>query len=155
MIVANLEDISGQLPPSPALTQGIAFLLSGRWQGLPDGRVDIAGDDVYALIQTYETLPVAEVLQLEGHRRYMDLQFVAEGEELIGWAPVDRLEVTIPYDSAKDIWFGTLPAASMTPLRLSAGQVAIFYPSDGHLPRRAAGAPCAVKKIVVKVAADE
>jgi biofilm protein TabA len=154
MILANLEDISEQLPCSPTLAKGIEFLRSGRWQGQPDGRVDIAGESVYALIQTYETLPIAEAPQLEGHRRYMDLQYVAEGEEVVGWAPIDKLKTEIPYDDAKDIWFGSLPAASMTPLRLAAGQVAIFYPSDGHLPRRTASDPCSVKKVVVKVAVD-
>ena len=60
----------------------------------------------------------------------------------------------MPYDAAKDAWLGTVPAAEITPVRLSAGQLAVLYPADAHAPKRAAGAPVPVSKIVVKVAYD-
>jgi len=40
----------------------------------------------------------------------------------------------------------------MASRRLKAGQLAVLRPEDGHAPRIAAGSPCLVRKIVVKVA---
>jgi YhcH/YjgK/YiaL family protein len=117
---------------------------------LPDGRVEIDGEDAFALVQSYET-QTGDWL-FEGHRKYLDIQYVASGEEVIGWAHIERATVTMPYDPVKDVWLGTVPAAEITPVRLAAGQLAVLYPTDAHAPRHAAGAAMAVKKIVVKVA---
>jgi YhcH/YjgK/YiaL family protein len=127
---------------------------SGDWRGLPDGKVQIDGDAVYALIQTYETIAMPETPRLEAHRRYIDVQFVAEGEEVIGWALTDRLIEIEPYDAEKDVWFGRIVLDDTTPIHLGAGQLAIFYPTDAHLPKRMSRQVGPVKKIVVKVAVD-
>jgi biofilm protein TabA len=151
MIVTDLEHLSEQAGLTPALAKGLAFL-----QGIAadanttGGRVEIDGQHVYALFQSYETL-VGEP-RFEAHRRYIDIQYIAEGVEVIGWAPVDALIVTEPYDPAKDAAFGCVPAEQITAVRLDAGQLAVLYPSDAHAPKLASGAPARVKKIVVKVA---
>jgi biofilm protein TabA len=89
----------------------------------------------------------------EGHRRYIDLQYVVRGEEALGWAPTERATVVRPYNEERDMWLGTVPVADITMVRLSAGQLAVLYPSDAHAPGRSAtGASTPVKKIVVKVA---
>jgi YhcH/YjgK/YiaL family protein len=76
---------------------------------------------------------------------------MVSGEEVIGWAPVERMRVTEDYDPARDIAFGSVRAGEMTPVFLAAGQLMVLYPEDGHAPRLAAGAPAMVMKIVVKV----
>ena len=63
----------------------------------PAGKVTLSGDDVYATIQSYWTSPASE-RKWESHRRYVDVQFMVTGEELIYHAPLDQLEVTQPYD---------------------------------------------------------
>jgi YhcH/YjgK/YiaL family protein len=114
---------------------------------LTDGRVEIDGDKVYALVQSYETVATDEP-RFEAHRKYLDVQYLASGEEVIGWASIDRLIVGVPYDEAKDASLGRVSP----PVRLSSGQLAVLYPADAHAPKLAAGAPAPVKKIVVKVA---
>jgi biofilm protein TabA len=90
--------------------------------------------------------------KLEFHRKYIDVQYMASGEEVIGWASVERVTITAAYDEEKDIAFGTAPLSEVTPLHLSAGQLVVLYPKDAHAPKLAAGKPSQVKKIVVKVA---
>src|SRR5207244_12618654 len=109
------------------------------------------GDAVYAIVQTNDTLTGGEV-KYDAHHKYLDLQYVAAGEEVIGWAHIDRLNGATPYDEKGDYVLGKVADADQTPTRLSAGQLAVLYPADAHAPRRAAGAPSSVKKIVVKVA---
>ena len=78
---------------------------------------------------------------------------MAAGEEVIGWAALERLVVETPYNAAKDVCLGHVPEREVTPVRLTAGQLAVLYPADAHAPKMAAGGvPVAVKKIVVKVA---
>ncbi len=154
MIMADLEHVAGQIAPTPNLQRALDFLRQVRGKELPDGKVEIDGDRVFALVQSYETVAASDPVLFEAHRRYIDVQYVAAGHEVIGCASTDRLTITADYDEAKEAWFGTLQAADTTFVRLAAGELAVLYPTDGHAPRLAAGAPAAVKKIVVKVAVE-
>jgi YhcH/YjgK/YiaL family protein len=151
MIVTDLAHLAEQAALTPALQKALAFLHGLAGQPLPDGRIEIDGSNVYALVQSYETQAGGD-WGFEGHRKYLDIQYVVAGEEVIGWAFLDRATVTMPYDTTKDAWLGTVPTAEITPVRLAAGQLAVFYPTDAHAPKHAAGVPGPVKKIVVKVA---
>jgi YhcH/YjgK/YiaL family protein len=151
VIVTQIEHLPEQINMTPGMQKAVEFLRLSRTQDLEDGEVELDGRTVYAVIQTYDTLPGAAD-KYEGHRKYIDIQYVAAGEEVIGWAYIDRVTITVPYVEKDDYWLGTVPADEATPTRLAAGQVAVLYPTDAHAPRRAAGAAGPVKKIVVKVA---
>ncbi len=149
MIAIPLAGADRQVPPLPGLEKALEFLRRPGAAALPDGEYELDGRRVYAIVQRYSTAAAPEP-RFEAHRRYVDAQYVAEGEEVIGWAPLDRLAVTEPYDPAKDICFGRA-AGAWTPVRLGAGELALLWPDDAHAPRLAAGAPGPVVKIVVKV----
>ena len=154
MIVAKLEHMTGQIAPTPNMERALDFLRQVRGRDLPDGRVEIDGDRVFALVQSYQTVAPGDPVLCEAHRKYVDVQYVAAGREVIGWASADHLTVTEAYDEAKEAWFGAIPVADTTFVRLAAGELAVLCPTDGHAPRLAAGAPAGVKKIVVKVAVE-
>jgi len=154
MIVAELGHIAGQIAPTPNLQKALSFLRQVRGAELPDGRVEIDGERVFALVQSCQTVAADDPIHFEAHRKYIDVQYVVAGEEVIGWASTGRLSVTADYDEAKEAWFGALAADDTTFVRLAAGELAVLYPTDGHAPRLAAGAPAAVKKIVIKVAVE-
>ncbi len=155
MIVAYLTHIAKQAASSPRLRDALNFLQQTPLQSLAVGRVEIEGSQVYALVQSYNSRPETDQPRFEAHRRYMDVQYVVSGVELIGWAPLEQLTVTAPYNIEKDMLLGTVDAAERTLVHLAAGQAAILYPSDAHAPGLAAGASEAVKKVVVKVLLDE
>lgn len=113
-----------------------------------DGRVSLDGDHLFALVQSYQTAPAA-AKPFESHQIYADIQFVVSGEEVIGTAPLDRLQVTTPYNPANDAALYSGP--DDTPLRLRSGDFAVLWPQDGHKPGCAWNAPGAVKKVVMKV----
>lgn len=150
MIVTDLEHVAEQAVLSTTLRKAIDFLRQVHSQELPDGRIEIDGDKVYAIVQSYETV-ATDTPKFEAHRKYLDVQYIASGEEAIGWASIDRLIIGVPYDEAKDVCLGSVPPHEMTPVRLTSGQLAVLYPSDAHAPKLAAGESCQVKKIVVKV----
>ena len=152
MIVTDVEHMAEQVAMTPGLKKALEWLQKNHGQDLADGRIEIDGDKVFVMIQSYDTLAGSDPQRLEAHKKYIDVQYVARGEEVIGWALTYRMKETLAYDAAKDVWLGTVPAKDVSPVRLSPGQAAILWPSDGHAPRLAAGAPAFVKKFVIKVA---
>ncbi len=152
MIVTDIDHLDHQVSMTDTLKKAIDFLRRTDIPDLADGRVEIDGDRVFAIVQRYETI-MTDAPRLEYHRKYIDIQYIVSGKEVIGWAPAGRMVVTEAYDEDKDICFGTVPKGEMTPVYLQEGQLAVLYPEDGHAPRLAAGDPSRVHKIVVKVAA--
>ena len=154
MVVADIEHIGYQVSMTSVLKGAIDFLRRPDIHDLTDGRVDIDGQHLFALVQRYETI-MADIPRFEYHRKYIDVQYIVSGEEIIGWVPAGRMAVTEAYDIEKDICFGIAPKGEITPLYLQTGELAVLYPEDGHAPKLAAGAPARVTKIVVKVAVKQ
>lgn len=154
MILSDLAHLSTQMALPPGLAKALDFLMKSQSKDLPLGRVEIDGKNVYALVQAYDTLPVTPEIKFEAHRQYIDIQFIQTGEEVMGWTALEKLKTLTPYDPDKDVCYGKLPADEMTPLRVFAGQAAVFFPEDAHAPKLAFSSPAPVKKIVVKVAVD-
>ncbi len=149
MILDSLEHWTRYRGLSSRFESAFAFL-----QRVTDatvvGRHDISGEDVFALVQRHSTKPAVE-RQYESHRKYVDVQFIQRGQEIMYWAPLPLLtNVTMPFDEKQDAaLYGHI--AEGVPLQVRAGQFAIFYPEDGHIPSCAWGAPAEVLKVVVKV----
>jgi biofilm protein TabA len=152
MVVSDVDRMAEQVAMTPNMKKALDFIHTSRGKELADGRVDIDGDQVYALVQSYDTSLAGDKPRLEGHKKYIDVQYVLSGHEIIGWALTDRVDVTVQYDDAKDVWFGVADPSEFTPVHVFTGEAAIFYPTDAHAPRLAAGKPSFVKKVVIKVA---
>jgi YhcH/YjgK/YiaL family protein len=151
MIVADLDTIEHQMPQTSEFRQAIAFLRRKDLPDLPDGKMAIDGTRVFAILQRYRTA-LDDAPKFEYHRKYLDVQYVLSGEEIIGWAPAAGMTASFNYDAGQDICYGLMQPGTWSAVRLKAGQLAVLWPEDGHAPRIAAGSPCLVRKIVVKVA---
>jgi YhcH/YjgK/YiaL family protein len=111
-------------------------------------RIELA-DGMFAMEQAYLTKSPSEG-RWESHLKYIDIQVVIEGQEYIGVTEVSKLKVTENLTPAKDLLFYA-PHGLASNLHLTAGEAAILYPSDGHLPGLIAGSQVQVRKSVVKV----
>jgi biofilm protein TabA len=151
MIVTDLNHIEHQVSMTLDLKNALAFLRRQDVHALPDGKAEIDGDRVYAIIQRYETIRT-DSPKFEFHRKYIDVQFIASGEETIGWAPVESMMITEAYNADKDICFGKVSSETWTPVRLHAGQLAVLWPEDAHAPKLASDLPSPAMKVVVKIA---
>ncbi len=150
MIITDLDHIGQHLSLTPALKKAIDFLRRLDIDGLTDGKVEIDGEDVFAIVEKYETV-MLDVPKFECHKKYIDVQYMASGEEIIGWSPSARMTITETYNTDRDICFGTVPRGQITPVYLRAGQLVVLFPEDGHAGKLAAAAPSSVVKIVIKV----
>jgi len=86
---------------------------------------------------------------LEAHRNYLDIQFVFEGEEYMGWAPTDSLDVAVPYNAEKDI---STHSGDCQFFHIPAGFCYIVFPEDAHAPGvHLNGKVCTERKMVIKL----
>lgn len=112
-------------------------------------KVDLAGG-VFALEQAYDTKLRADGF-FESHRKYIDVQVVVEGEELMEVIDATRITVRQPYNADRDLIVYE-DSSEASQLRVYEGQATIFFPTDVHMPTlRIRAAPVAVRKTVVKV----
>ena len=111
-------------------------------------RVELAGG-AFALLQAYPTKPRSEG-RWETHRAFIDVQAVVAGEELMEVAARGRLALDEDLTPAKDVIFYR-PFGAGSTIRLGAGDVAVYFPSDGHCGGLMLDGPQTVRKVVVKV----
>ena len=154
MIVGNLKEIARQIYPTPQMQIALDYLRQIQDKDVPDGKVQIDGTNVYAIVQSYASAPVVDTLKFEAHRKYIDVQYVVSGKELLGWAPVGAMKTTVPYTDIKDAQYGVVSPGEVTFVRYGAGQAIVLYPTDAHAPGLADSVSQPVKKIVVKIAVN-
>lgn len=151
MILTKLSEADRYAGLAPGISTGLAWIRAFDPE-TPDGRHPIDGDEVFALVQSYQTGPATEK-RFESHHVHLDLQCVIRGTERILHTPADGLDIEVPYEEAGDIVFYAEPKFSSS-LLMREGDLAFFHPGDAHKPGCMAGGSHAVKKVVVKVRLD-
>lgn len=139
------------------LEKACAYLRQAELDNLPVGRYEIDGENIYMMIQEYETKKTSEG-KMEAHDRYIDIQYIIKGREAVATADRARLDkIAVPYDEAKDIMFYEDPEEeALTWTVLNEGQKIILYPQDAHKPCcQAAQGVERVKKAVLKIKIEE
>ena len=152
MIVDNLDQAATYaVVYGPAWRLAFEFLQTLNPQ-TPDGEYPLRGEEVSARVMTYPTRPLDQAV-LEAHRRYIDIQMVLSGAEIMRVFPVAGLVVRDPYDAARDVSFYQAPVECPVRLAMGPGRFAVFFPQDAHMPCLMAGAAVqTVKKVVIKLA---
>lgn len=107
------------------------------------GKYNIS-DEICATIMEINTSNCEDNIA-EGHKKYIDIQFVLSGIEIMGFSQ-QVLNIITPYDSEKDI---LIVQSNLNFVTLKKGDFAIFFPNDYHKPGLGSG-EC-VKKIVIKI----
>lgn len=130
--------------------QAFEFIDSYKTPLFESQRIQLAGPDLIAIIEPAQGKGKSAA-RLEAHRKYIDIQYIYEGREEIGWKPYqDCHHLYQSYNAEKDIEF--FSDESLVWLSLKAGSFAIFFPNDAHAPL---GGTQAVKKIIMKVAVED
>lgn len=103
----------------------------------------------YYNVQEYETDGNTE-RPYESHKKYVDIQLLLSGEEIMQVTDINRLQISAIYDKEKDfvLYF---PSDDYSGVVLRPGSVLILYPKDAHRTISFHDSPCVVKKVVGKV----
>ena len=131
------------------MDRAIEHLKQTDLSGLPAGRYEVDGANVYLMIQEPEFRAPADA-QFEAHRRYADIQLALADGEAIACLPVEKVEKWEPFDAEKDIGFSDTDEKG-TPLPMPGGTFMILFPQDAHMPNLKCGSAATGRKAVVKV----
>lgn len=121
------------------------FLKNHDLKNLECGRHELRGNEVYFNLQEYETKPLQK---LEVHKKYIDIQVVASGEEYMGYTNINNTTVNEEYNEEKDVMFLN---GNVDKLLATNKNFLIFYPEDAHMPALAVNEPRCVKKAIFKI----
>jgi len=125
-----------------------AFLERVQKENLSPGKYALDGNDVYASVQEYITKPDSGTF--EGHRNYIDIQYMVSGEERMEYAGQEQCCAISDYSAESDVAFFACNGAKGS-VELTEGCFAVFFPWDIHKPGIQLDAQQQVKKVVVKV----
>jgi len=147
MILDKIENFKTYAGIHPQFADVLRYMEENPLQKLPVGKHFINNDGAFASVSEYETRLPADGF-IECHRKYIDIQVVALGEEMVGVVPLVDCK-PLDYDEVKD--FQKLEG-EVDYVGLKPGMFAIFFPQDGHMPNTRIGKDAVkVKKIVFKI----
>lgn len=134
-----------------AIERALDFLRTTDFRKLEPGVVEIDGKNIFAQIIDLTTRDVAEN-RPEVHRRYLDIQFLAWGEEKIGIAiDTGNNQISESLLEQRDIIFYHASEHESF-IEMIPGSYAIFFPQYVHRPACHKTVATPIRKIVVKVA---
>ena len=112
------------------------------------GKYELEGG-AYASVQEYTTKSRSDA-KYEAHKKFIDIQLLLAGRELIAVTPIEKMELSDAYDDAKDVMFFH-HNDECTDFVLEAGDFLILYPQDVHMPGVCVNGKAPVRKVVVKL----
>jgi len=146
MIIDRLENAARYEPLHPGFAAAFEFIRKNKDAGLSAGRHEVQGERLYAMVIRAPGKG-RKGTKLEVHRKYIDIQYVAAGEDEMGWKLASECRQSEGgYSEEKDIEkFSDEPVVWFN---LPVGMFAIFFPEDAHAPMAGEGEQ---RKIVMKV----
>jgi YhcH/YjgK/YiaL family protein len=147
MIVDIIENIGLYEGLDEKIVKGLSYIKNTDFISTPSGKYTIEGDDIFAIVNEFETKPAKEC-ELEAHQKHLDIQYIVKGTELFGYVPLKAQTPSTPYNADKDV---SIYQDEVSYIRLTPGMFIIFYPTDIHQPEVQYEASSLVKKVVVKV----
>jgi biofilm protein TabA len=146
--IANLDQDRKILPPS--LLKGLDYIKRTDFSRVENGKYEIDSSKIFALVQEQQTAPKAN-RRPEAHLKYIDIQYVLEGTDVIGFGLPDAAnEIEEDLSAQKDCVFFKNVHDEME-LVLTLGMYAIFFLEEVHRPNCQYKVNEKLRKVVVKV----
>ena len=100
MFADRIENLKLYIPYNAKIKVVCDYLAKTDIHALEVGKYDIA-DGVRVVVNAF-TPKTREAARWETHRKYIDLQYLIEGDESMGYLPIDEVE-DAAYDAEKDV----------------------------------------------------
>ncbi len=132
MILSELQNKNRYINLHPLFGKAFSFLEKENLSQLPEGKLDIDGDYLFAIISKPGT-SAEEIPKLEAHKKYIDIHFIIAGTELFGWKNLSNCKgVEGEFDFEKD--YVLYNDQDFTNLLLNKNAFVVVYPEDAHSP---------------------
>ena len=100
--------------------------------GLDECNKIVLDENCFVLEQAYITKDKRDCF-FESHRKYIDIQYIFEGSEIMEVENINKLQITQEYNESLDFAKYEQKPNSST-LIINENELAIFYPNDAHMP---------------------
>lgn len=148
MIYSSINAVNALCSWPEPIKKALEFLQNSELTDMPVGQYEIDGEDVYAMIQIQQTA-APEQKNAETHYQYIDIQYLINGEERQGYAPlIDGCE-TECHPGRDVIYYPNVPEEHF--ITLKPGDFTIYFTNDIHRPNCAVDKSMEIKKVVLKI----
>lgn len=149
MIIDSIKNASKYYDVHPSFREAFDALAK-IVNDTPDERITVDGDNIFINLSTYTNKNVSECL-FESHKKYIDIQYVITGAELIDVCQTDTLKATDDRLDTDDIAFYENSDIFSTAY-LTDGIFVVLFPGEAHRPCVAPdGKGIKTKKAVAKI----
>ncbi|MBR6988675.1 MAG: YhcH/YjgK/YiaL family protein [Bacteroidaceae bacterium] len=132
MILTNLQSTDRIENLHPLFKKLFDYVKTHDLLKAPLGRIVLDGDNLFINNDEAICRSVDEQV-MEIHRKYIDVQIVLEGEESVGWKPLNEIQhISKAYDEVLD--FELSDDKPSTYFHVTPGQIYILFPEDPHAP---------------------
>lgn len=169
MVVGTLNHCEKYYALGENIKKALEFLKQHDIREMEDGRYDIEGNalsssslldlsakekqGIFVLVQRYTTRDIDDTW-FEGHLKFLDIHYVAEGSEYFCYTPIARAgEPITEYDQVEDDYL--YHRDYETAVLMRPGDFVLVYPEDVHMPQRKVVFPSNVVKACIKIAIAE
>lgn len=131
MIYGELRELKFYKGISKNLDKAIECIESGAYKNGVPGKNVIDGDELFFNFEEADIRKEEDAF-FEGHKKYIDIQLVIEGEELLGYSPRSNVVRTSPWDREKDfeVYEGSVDHYFL----LNNDTFIILFPEEPHMP---------------------
>ncbi len=146
MIYDHIKNIGLYKGLTPALDTALDYISAAKMP-LENGTTMLE-NGVKVIVSEYMT-KLEEPKGYEAHLKFLDIQYVLDGEEGVKISPLEYLKPCTEYNVEKDRTNYYETDAPV--LTIGNGYFVVVWPDDAHMPCMAVGESKLVKKITVKV----
>lgn len=148
MIFDSIENAELYFGLSERIKLALEYIKNTDLKSINEETIEIDGKNVFAMFQKYNTRNTEDA-KWESHRKYIDIQYMIDGAENMGFVLSDYLEIVEKYNEEKDVEF--LEGLGDF-VQVNKDEFVIFFPDDAHMPGLKIKEPELVHKVVIKVA---
>ncbi|MHC1684217.1 MAG: YhcH/YjgK/YiaL family protein [Clostridiaceae bacterium] len=146
--IKNTDEIENICPSS--IVKGINYLKNTDFSNIKAGKYEIEGEDLFCLVMDTNTKEKS-LNKPEVHRNFIDIQFLLEGEEVIGFIRDNGNNKVLEDElEERDVLFYE-DVEDEIDLIMKPGNFAIFFPNDIHRPTCKYKKEEVIRKVVVKI----
>lgn len=152
MIYGELRELKFYRGISETMDKVIDFIQSGKYKNGEPGKnfiEGIDGEEAYFNVDLGVTQTEEERF-FEGHKRYIDIHLIAEGEENIGYSSRSNVVRTTPWDRVRDFegYEGSVDHVFL----MNDDTFIIFFPEEPHMTLlQVDNEPKNIKKVIFKI----
>lgn len=149
MIYGEIKDLAQYKGISKNLDTAIDYILSGKYKDGVVGKNVIDGDNVYFNHPDYPMTKEIKDAFFEGHKQYIDIHVVIDGEENLGFTPNLEMKLTKEYDAEGD--YELFEGEVKNFFHLTPERFVMFFPNEPHMALVKVNEVKKIRKVIFKV----